>query len=206
MPIPAEVDVGKIRKGLKMTQASFCHTFGFSIDTLKHWEGKRRTPDSAARAYLTVIEHDPSGVMYALRIGFDERFSTSSINEAKAAKGNAQDSIMEAVSAEDFKAALDVLGKPGGKQMDFLQVHADAPGRAKNAEGLAKAVGYENWRAINLHYGNLALDLGKVLNRSEAGLELLCEFAKPGTLTNKEWILIMRPEFAGGLRLAGWIV
>jgi DNA-binding transcriptional regulator YiaG len=205
MPIPTEVDVGKIRRGLKMTQANFCQTFGFSIDTLKHWEGKRRTPDSAARAYLTVIEHDPSAVMYALRIGLDERFSTSSNIEAKAAKGT-QESIMKTVSAEDFKAALDVLGKPGGRQMDFLQVHADAPGRAKNAEGLAKAVNYENWRAINLHYGNLALDLGKILNRNEAGLELLCEFAEPGTLTNKEWILIMRPEFAEGLRLAGWIV
>ncbi len=113
---------------------------------------------------------------------------------------------METVSAEEFKVALEEVGKPGGRQMDFLQVHADAPGRAMNAEGLAKAVGYENWRAINLHYGNLALTLGNKLHRSGAGLNLLCEFAEPGTLTNKEWILIMRPEFKEGLQLAGWIV
>ncbi len=64
--VPAEIDVAKIRKRLKMTQAGFCRTFGFSLDTVKHWEGGRRTPGAAARAFLTVIAHNPVVVMEAL--------------------------------------------------------------------------------------------------------------------------------------------
>jgi putative transcriptional regulator len=65
--VPDRVDVRRIRKRLKMTQARFSHTFGFSLDAVKHWEGGRRTPESAARAFLTVIDRDPSAVLAALQ-------------------------------------------------------------------------------------------------------------------------------------------
>jgi putative transcriptional regulator len=64
--LPAEVDVKGIRKNLKMTQARFSSTFGFSLDAVKHWEGGRRTPESSARAFLTVIAKDPNAVIAAL--------------------------------------------------------------------------------------------------------------------------------------------
>jgi putative transcriptional regulator len=64
--LPAEVDVKGIRKRLKMTQARFSDTFGFSLDAVKHWEGGRRTPESSARAFLTVIARNPSAVIAAL--------------------------------------------------------------------------------------------------------------------------------------------
>jgi len=64
--VPAEVDVRLIRKRLKMTQAQFSQTFGFSLDAVKHWEGGRRTPEAAARAFLTVISKNPVAVMDAL--------------------------------------------------------------------------------------------------------------------------------------------
>lgn len=64
--VPAEVDVKSIRKGLKMTQSRFSDTFGFSLDAVKHWEGGRRTPESSARAFLTVIAKNPSAVIEAL--------------------------------------------------------------------------------------------------------------------------------------------
>jgi putative transcriptional regulator len=64
--VPAEVDVKEIRKRLHMTQARFSDTFGFSLDAVKHWEGGRRTPESSARAFLTVISRDPSAVIEAL--------------------------------------------------------------------------------------------------------------------------------------------
>jgi putative transcriptional regulator len=64
--LPAEVDVKEIRKRLKMTQARFSDTFGFSLDAVKHWEGGRRTPESSARAFLTVIANNPSAVIAAL--------------------------------------------------------------------------------------------------------------------------------------------
>ena len=64
--LPAAVDVKPIRKRLKMTQARFSSTFGFSLDAVKHWEGGRRTPESSARAFLTVIAKNPSAVIAAL--------------------------------------------------------------------------------------------------------------------------------------------
>jgi putative transcriptional regulator len=64
--LPAEIDVKSIRKRLKMTQARFSDTFGFSLDAVKHWEGGRRTPESSARAFLTVIARNPTAVIEAL--------------------------------------------------------------------------------------------------------------------------------------------
>jgi putative transcriptional regulator len=64
--LPAEVDVKGIRKRLKMTQARFSSTFGFSLDAVKHWEGGRRTPESSARAFLIVIARNPNAVIEAL--------------------------------------------------------------------------------------------------------------------------------------------
>lgn len=64
--LPEKVNVKSIRKRLKMTQARFSSTFGFSLDAVKHWEGGRRTPEAAARAFLIVIEKNPGAVLSAL--------------------------------------------------------------------------------------------------------------------------------------------
>ena len=70
--LPAEVDVKGIRKRLKMTQARFSDTFGFSLDAVKHWEGGRRTPESSARAFLPVIAKNPQAVIAALHPHFHQ--------------------------------------------------------------------------------------------------------------------------------------
>jgi putative transcriptional regulator len=64
--IPHEIDTRRIRTKLGMTQAQFAREFGFSVDTLRHWEQGRRMPDGAARAYLKVIDHAPKAVVKAL--------------------------------------------------------------------------------------------------------------------------------------------
>jgi putative transcriptional regulator len=64
--VPVDVDVKEIRGRLRMTQAKFSEAFGFSVDAIKHWEGGRRQPEVAARAYLTVIAKEPQAVMRAL--------------------------------------------------------------------------------------------------------------------------------------------
>lgn len=64
--LPATIDVKGIRSRLKMTQARFSHTFGFSLDAVKHWEGGRRIPEASARAFLTVIARNPGAVIEAL--------------------------------------------------------------------------------------------------------------------------------------------
>lgn len=64
--VPENVDVKQIRDRLHMTQARFSEIFGLSLDAIKHWEGGRRQPEVAARAYLTVIAREPEAVMRAL--------------------------------------------------------------------------------------------------------------------------------------------
>jgi putative transcriptional regulator len=63
---PKPIDVKRIRKRVKMSQAEFSRTYGISKRALQEWEQGGRQPDSAARAYLTVIAKEPAAVRRAL--------------------------------------------------------------------------------------------------------------------------------------------
>ena len=65
--IPEAIDVKAIREKLGLSQQAFAGRFGFSVNTLRHWEQGRRTPEGPTRAYLLVIERDPGAVQKALR-------------------------------------------------------------------------------------------------------------------------------------------
>jgi putative transcriptional regulator len=65
--IPEGIDVKAIRAKLNMTQEEFAGRFGFSVNTLQHWEQGRRVPEGPARAYLIVIDRNPKAVQKALR-------------------------------------------------------------------------------------------------------------------------------------------
>lgn len=65
--IPEDIDVKAIRAKLGMTQEEFSGRFGFSINTLRHWEQGRRVPEGPTRAYLLVIDRAPKAVQKALR-------------------------------------------------------------------------------------------------------------------------------------------
>jgi putative transcriptional regulator len=56
-----------IRDRLKMTQPEFARQFQVSVGTLRDWEQGLHLPDSAATAYLRVIEQIPAAVLWALR-------------------------------------------------------------------------------------------------------------------------------------------
>ena len=64
--IPAEIDVRAVRVKLKMTQEGFAVRYGLTLARVRDWEQGRSSPDSAARAYLTVIEREPKAVARAL--------------------------------------------------------------------------------------------------------------------------------------------
>ena len=66
--VPSHVDVKAIRQKLGMTQRAFAARFGFSINTLRHWEQGKREPEGPTRAYLLVIDRAPHAVQKALRI------------------------------------------------------------------------------------------------------------------------------------------
>lgn len=76
--VPDSVDVKSIRHKLHMTQSRFSEAFGFSLDSVKHWEGQRRTPEIAARAYLTVIAKAPEIVINILSVDKTARSAQAS--------------------------------------------------------------------------------------------------------------------------------
>ena len=108
-------------------------------------------------------------------------------------------------TTKQFVTALRTIKKPGGRQPLFLQAHYKATGRALTATKLADAAGYENFRGINLWYGRLAEKVGAALGHKNAGLALIVDLAPPRSVTNKEWVLIMRPAFADALKQVGWV-
>jgi len=66
--VPPGIDVKAIRERLGMTQLEFAKNFGFSVNTVRHWEQGRRVPEGPTRAYLMVIDREPKAVQKALRI------------------------------------------------------------------------------------------------------------------------------------------
>lgn len=65
--VPRKIDVKAIRTGLDMTQEEFAGRFGFSVNTLRHWEQGSRQPEGPTRAYLLVIKRAPKAVQKALQ-------------------------------------------------------------------------------------------------------------------------------------------
>ena len=64
--IPADVDVKGIRAKLGMSQDEFAQRYGLTAARVRDWEQGRSKPDSAARAYLIVIDKVPDAVEHAL--------------------------------------------------------------------------------------------------------------------------------------------
>jgi putative transcriptional regulator len=58
-----------LRRALGLTQEEFAARYRIPLGTLRDWEQGRSEPDQPARAYLTVIAHDPEGVRRALQSG-----------------------------------------------------------------------------------------------------------------------------------------
>jgi putative transcriptional regulator len=64
--------VRTLRRALGLTQQEFAVRYHIPLGTLRDWEQGRTEPDQPARAYLTVIAHDPEGVQRAFQ-GADPR-------------------------------------------------------------------------------------------------------------------------------------
>jgi putative transcriptional regulator len=65
---PKPIDIKAIRRQVKMSQTEFSRAFCISKRALQEWEQGGRQPDSAARAYLTVIAREPTLVRRALAL------------------------------------------------------------------------------------------------------------------------------------------
>ena len=56
-----------IRRALGLSQEEFAARFHIPLGRLRDWEQRRKEPDAAARAYLTVIARNPQAVSDALQ-------------------------------------------------------------------------------------------------------------------------------------------
>jgi putative transcriptional regulator len=61
--IPAEIDIKAIRAKLSLSQGDFAARFGFTVNQIKDWEQGRSRPLGGVRAYLMIIERDPTLVL-----------------------------------------------------------------------------------------------------------------------------------------------
>ena len=63
-PVP---NAKRIRAKLHLTQEQFAGSFNLPLGTVRDWELGRRQPDTAAKNFLRVIEHNPDAVIEALK-------------------------------------------------------------------------------------------------------------------------------------------
>jgi hypothetical protein len=109
---------------------------------------------------------------------------------------------MASITSEQFKRALSSIGPLTEGQRRFLQEHYRAVGRVSTMSNLARAAGYRGYGGVNLQYGILAKRIAKVLHRPVPAIrvEVVAEFVEPTKISNKDWVLHMRPAFASALR------
>ncbi len=65
-PVEKVVDVARIRKKTRLTQAEFASRFGFELGTVRNWEQGRYAPNGHARVLLQVIDREPELVQTIL--------------------------------------------------------------------------------------------------------------------------------------------
>jgi len=62
-------DVRVLRTRLGLSQEAFAARFGFTVDAIRQYESRRRTPTGPARTLLRVIAREPDAVTRALAGG-----------------------------------------------------------------------------------------------------------------------------------------
>jgi DNA-binding transcriptional regulator YiaG len=66
VPPPQRVDTRGLRHRMRLSQEQFALEFGLELSTLRNWEQGRSEPDTAANAYLLMIDRNPDAVRRAL--------------------------------------------------------------------------------------------------------------------------------------------
>jgi putative transcriptional regulator len=61
-----DIDVGELRKRLKLTQQEFAEIFAVPLGTVRNWEQGRRKPEGPAKVLLNIIKKQPDAVLRVL--------------------------------------------------------------------------------------------------------------------------------------------
>jgi hypothetical protein len=113
---------------------------------------------------------------------------------------------MAEFTTDDYVSAFSKL-KIEAYHLQMLKANYNAPDRMLTATELAKAVGYENYGAVNLHYGKLGHQVGTLLGWEplpKYKLEVLVDFKKPDQ-ERQEWRWILKPNVAEAMERLGWV-
>ena len=109
------------------------------------------------------------------------------------------------IPASRFASVLQAIGRPDARQLGILRAHYAAPGRAATTTELAERVGFKGSFGISASYGRLAKQIGMLIGEECPTISLLFEIVGSTTAKSGDRVLVMRPEFADGLKRAGWI-
>lgn len=105
------------------------------------------------------------------------------------------------LSTDEYVRALTEL-KLTDHQLDMLRIHFASPGHVITARQLGLAMGYENWKPINIHYGRLGRLIGEKLGLpSDEKLSVICTFSKDSS--GDECELTLRDEMVTALEKLG---
>ncbi len=92
------------------------------------------------------------------------------------------------------------------KQRKMLTIHLNARNQTTTVTQMAEAMKFENYGAVNLHYGFLASKIAERMKWTvpdgEPELTTLVAFDRTGP--EEHWKLIMRPQLVAALQSLGW--
>ena len=60
--VPPEMDIKAIRDNIGLAQDQFAAAFGFTVHQIRQWEQGRVRPTGAVRAYLMLIQSNPTQI------------------------------------------------------------------------------------------------------------------------------------------------
>lgn len=107
---------------------------------------------------------------------------------------------IESFTSADYVGAFKRV-EPTESQLEMLRVHLATPDHTITARHLARALGFANWNAANLHYGKFAGKLCNELSVSPiTNLSVLVEFFKA---PDSEYVLRLRSSVIEALKELG---
>ncbi len=109
---------------------------------------------------------------------------------------------IEALTPEEYKTALTLLrGRMAKTDLWLLEAHYHTSNYVTTATQLAFAVGFANFNAVNLRYGQLGGRFCEYFNLwPPFKVEILVIFENPG----REWLWIMCPALVQAIGELGW--
>lgn len=109
------------------------------------------------------------------------------------------------LTKEDYKRIILAVRPIADHHMRLLEAHYRAPDHTVTMTELAAVMKYQNYNAVNLHYGNLAAQMCEVVrHKTDLHLRILVTFYKPELDRAEHWRLTLREPVVAALAGLKW--